>query len=177
KSSRVRWIKFADVVTRTGIKINIEHIEGKHNTLADSFSRLVNLCFAECAGEMKQLAASALYSVKEVLQSPNAFQKNMKIACEESPKTLNFQQQRKQSKPCEVYNKSYNTKPKSALVCQPKTTTGLIKEKTLEFKTKKPEESLLNWKPLPSDWAATTSKPKEVQDNTPEDNMYRYNRK
>ncbi|GKA60093.1 hypothetical protein Tco_0759406 [Tanacetum coccineum] len=39
------------------------------------------------------------------------------------------------------------------------------------------EESLLNWKPLPSDWAATTSKPKEVQDNTLEDNMYRYNRK
>ncbi|GKA40518.1 hypothetical protein Tco_0733111 [Tanacetum coccineum] len=45
-----------------------------------------------------------------------------------------------------------------------------------EFKTKKPEESLLNWKPLPSDWA-TTSKPKEVQDYTPEDNMYRYSRK
>nr|GFB16121.1 ORFIII-like polyprotein [Tanacetum cinerariifolium] len=46
KSSRVRWIKFADAVTGTGFKINIEHIEGKHNTLADSLSRLINLCFA-----------------------------------------------------------------------------------------------------------------------------------
>ncbi|GJZ60349.1 putative polyprotein [Tanacetum coccineum] len=73
KSLRVRWIKFADVVTGTGVKINIEHIEGKHNTLADSLLRLVNLCFAECTGEMKQLAAAALYSVEEVLQSPNAF--------------------------------------------------------------------------------------------------------
>ncbi|GKE40777.1 hypothetical protein Tco_1464182, partial [Tanacetum coccineum] len=96
---------------------------------------------------------------------------------DQSPKALKFQQQRKQSKPCEVYKQSYNAKPKSALACQPKTTTGLTKEKTSEFKTKKPEESLLNWKPLPSDWAATTSKPKEVQDHTPEDNMYRYNRK
>ncbi|GKA03293.1 Orf y [Tanacetum coccineum] len=89
KSSRVRWIKFADAVTGTGIKINIEHIEGKHNTLADSISRLVNLCFAECAGEMKKLIASALYSVEEVQQSPNAFQKNMKITCEEVMKISN----------------------------------------------------------------------------------------
>ncbi|GJR29804.1 ORFIII-like polyprotein [Tanacetum coccineum] len=225
KSSRVRWIKFADAVTGTGVKINIEHIEGKHNTLADSLSRLVNLCFAECTGEMKQLTASALYSVEEVLQSPNAFQKNMKITCEEvmkisnhfqessqrlsshmknqehytditsskptklqsewinlmhgdqSPKTLKFQQQRKQSKQCEVYKQSYNAKPKSALACQPKITTGLTREKTSEFKTKKQEGSSLNWKHLPNDWAATTSKPKEVQDYTPEDNMYRYNRK
>ncbi|GJZ43738.1 Orf y [Tanacetum coccineum] len=73
KSSRVRWIKFADAVTRTSVKINIEHIEGKHNTLADSLSRLVNLCFAECTGKIKELAAAALYSVEEVLQSPNAF--------------------------------------------------------------------------------------------------------
>ncbi|GJR57816.1 hypothetical protein Tco_1499978 [Tanacetum coccineum] len=79
KSSRVRWIKFANVVIGTAVKINIEHIEGKHNTLADFLSRLVNLRFAECIGEMKQLAAAALYSVEEVLHSPYAFQKNMKI--------------------------------------------------------------------------------------------------
>ncbi|GJR29793.1 putative polyprotein [Tanacetum coccineum] len=176
-----KWIKFADAVTGTGVKINIEHIEGRHNTLADSLSRLVNLCFAECTGEMKQLAAAALYSVEEVLQSPNAFQKNMKITCEEvmkisnhfqessqklssqmknqehytditsskptktqsewinlmhgdqSPKTLNYQQQRKQSKPCEVYKQSYNAKPKSASACQLKTTTGLTKKKMKGF--------------------------------------------
>ncbi|GKC30148.1 ORFIII-like polyprotein [Tanacetum coccineum] len=140
KSSRVGWIKFADAVTGTSVKINIEHIEGKHNTLADSLLRLVNLCFAECTGEMKELAVAALYSVEEVLQSPNAFQKNMKITCEEI-------------------------------------TTSLTEDKTSEFKTKKQEESLLNWKPLPNDWAATTSKLKEVQPNNPEENMYRYNRK
>nr|GEU49109.1 TPA: orf y [Tanacetum cinerariifolium] len=75
KSSRVRWIKFANAVTGTGVKINIEHIEGKHNTLADSLSRLVNLCFAECTGEIKELAAAALHSVEEVLQSPQCLSK------------------------------------------------------------------------------------------------------
>ncbi|GJX40647.1 hypothetical protein Tco_0255637 [Tanacetum coccineum] len=55
---------FADAVTGTCIKINIEHIEGKQNTLAYSLSRLVNLCFAECTGEMKELAAATLYSVR-----------------------------------------------------------------------------------------------------------------
>ncbi|GKD06906.1 hypothetical protein Tco_1186591 [Tanacetum coccineum] len=37
---------------------------------------------------------------------------------DQSPKTLNFQQQRKQLKPCEVYKQSYNAKPKSTLECQ-----------------------------------------------------------
>ncbi|GKA88517.1 Orf y [Tanacetum coccineum] len=89
KSSRVRWIKFADAVTGTGVKINIEHIEGKHNTLADSLSRLVNLCFAGCTGEMKELAAAALYSVEKALQSPYTSQKNMKTTCEEVMKISN----------------------------------------------------------------------------------------
>ncbi|GKC86861.1 Orf y [Tanacetum coccineum] len=93
KSSRVRWIKFADAVTGTGVKINIEHIEGKHNTLVDYLSRLVNLCFVECTGEMKQLAATTLYSVEKVLQSPNAFQKNMKITCEEVMKIFDHFQE------------------------------------------------------------------------------------
>ncbi|GKG43552.1 hypothetical protein Tco_0482645, partial [Tanacetum coccineum] len=56
-----------------------------------------------------------------------------------------------------------NAKHKSALVCQPKTTTGLTKEKMSEFKIKKPRESSLNWKPLHNDWAATTSKPDDDQ--------------
>ncbi|GJY97809.1 retrotransposon protein, putative, ty3-gypsy subclass [Tanacetum coccineum] len=53
------------------------------------------------------------------------------------------------------------------------TTTGLTREKTSELKKKKQGESLLNWKALPNDWAATTSKLKEVQPNNPEENMYR----
>ncbi|GJT64801.1 ORFIII-like polyprotein [Tanacetum coccineum] len=166
----VKWKKNA--VTGTGVKINIEHIEGKHNTLADSLSRLVNLCFAECTGEIKELAAAALYSVEEVLQSPNAFQKNMKTTCEESPKTLNFQQ----LKPCETYKKSYNVKPKYALDNQPKTTTGQTKEKMIESKTKKPEEYSSNWKPWHKDWDAITSNHSE-DDAIKDDGKYHYNRK
>nr|GEV02811.1 retrotransposon protein, putative, Ty3-gypsy subclass [Tanacetum cinerariifolium] len=224
KSLRVKWIKFADAITGTGVKINIEHIEGKHNTLVDSLSRLVNLCFAECTREMKELAAAALYSVEEVLQSPNAFQKNMKITCEEVMKisnyiqessqklyshmknqehytdatslkptkpqlewinlmhgdqllkTLNCQQQKKQLKQCITYKQSYNAKPKYALDNQPKTTTGQIKEKMFEFKTRKPEESSSNWKPWHRDWDATTSNFLE-DDTSNDDNKYRYNRK
>ncbi|GJT07836.1 Orf y [Tanacetum coccineum] len=218
KSSRVRWIKFADAVTGTGVKINIEHIEGKHNTLADSLSRLVNLCFAGCTGEMKELTAAALYSVEEALKSPNTSQKNMKITCEEvmkisnhflessqklsshlknqehytnvtssrptkpqsewinlmhgdqSLKTLNFKQQKKQLKPCDNYKQSYNTKLKSALGNQPKTTTGPIKEKMLEFKIKKPEESSSNLKPWHKDWDAITSNYSEENAINDDDN-------
>nr|GEU59616.1 TPA: orf y [Tanacetum cinerariifolium] len=208
----------------TGVKINIEHIEGKHNTLADSLSKLVNLCFAECTGEMKELAATTLYSVEEVLQSPNAFKKNIKITCkevmkisnhfqeslqklsshiknqehytdatslkptkpqsewinlmhgEQSLKTLNCQQQKKQLKPYGTYKQSYNTKPKYALDNQPKTTTGQIKEKMFEFKTRKPKESSSNWKPWHRDWDATTSN--FLEDNASnDDNKCRYNRK
>ncbi|GJS59274.1 ORFIII-like polyprotein [Tanacetum coccineum] len=121
KSSRVRWIKFADAVTRTGVKINIEHIEGKHNTLADSLSRLVNLCFAGCTGEMKELTAAALYSVEEALKSPNTSQKNMKITCEEVMKISNhflessqkLSSQLKNQEQCTNLTSSRPTKPQS----------------------------------------------------------------
>nr|GEU57344.1 ORFIII-like polyprotein [Tanacetum cinerariifolium] len=43
----------------------------------------------ECTGEMKELAAAAIHSAEEVLQSSNAFQKNMKITCEEVMKICN----------------------------------------------------------------------------------------
>ncbi|GJV35695.1 hypothetical protein Tco_1408172 [Tanacetum coccineum] len=76
---------------------------------------------------------------------------------DQSPKTLNFQQQKKQLKPCETYKQSYNAKPKYALDNQPKTTTGQTKEKMFEFKTKKPTESSSNWKPWHKDWDAITS--------------------
>ncbi|GKD69640.1 Orf y, partial [Tanacetum coccineum] len=203
KSSRVRWIKFADAVIGTG-----------------------------------ELAA-ALYSVEKVLQSPNAFQKNMKTTCEEvmkisnhfqessqklsshlknqehytnvtssrptkpqsewinlmhgdqSLKTLNFQQQKKQLKLCDTYKQSYNAKPRYALENQPKITTGQIKEKMFEFKIKKPEESSSNWKPWHKDWVAITSNQSEedainddaITSNHSEDDVinndgkYRYNRK
>nr|GEX43633.1 protein NRT1/ PTR FAMILY 2.11-like [Tanacetum cinerariifolium] len=46
--------------------------------------------------EMKELAAAALHSAAEVLQSPNAFQKNMKITCEEVMKISNHFQESSQ---------------------------------------------------------------------------------
>ncbi|GKG27071.1 hypothetical protein Tco_0402774, partial [Tanacetum coccineum] len=72
-------------------------------------------------------------------------------------KTLNFQQQKKQSKPCDTYKQSYNTKLKSVLGNQPKITIGLTKEKMFAFRRKKPEESSSNWKPWHKDWDAITS--------------------
>ncbi|GJU47789.1 hypothetical protein Tco_1217344 [Tanacetum coccineum] len=95
---------------------------------------------------------------------------------DQSPKTLNFQQQKKQLKPCETYKQSYNAKPKYALDNQPKTTTGQTKEKMFEFKTKKPKESSSNWKPWHKDWDAITSNHSEY-DAIKDDGKYRYNRK
>ncbi|GJU14847.1 hypothetical protein Tco_1142813 [Tanacetum coccineum] len=105
---------------------------------------------------------------------------------DQSLKTLNLQQQKKQLKPCDTYKQPYNTKLKSALGNQPKITTGLIKEKMLEFKIKKPEEFSLNWKPLHKDWDAITSNYSDDNvikdddnddDNTiNDDDKYRYNR-
>ncbi|GJZ47798.1 hypothetical protein Tco_0601630 [Tanacetum coccineum] len=95
---------------------------------------------------------------------------------EQSPKTLKSQQQRKQSEPCKAYKQSYNVRPKSVLENPLKITIGLTKE-NMSDKTKKPQESSLNWKPLHNDWATTTSKPKEVQAYNLKDNKCRYNRK
>ncbi|PWA91869.1 heme peroxidase [Artemisia annua] len=92
-----------------------------------------------------------------------------------SPRTSNYQQQKKQSKLCETYKQSSNAKPKSALDYQQETTTGLTKEKTSESKTKKPKGSSSNWKPSHTDWAVTTSKPIEVQDHKLKNNKCRYN--
>nr|GMD87966.1 polyprotein [Ipomoea batatas] len=41
KPSRARWVAFTDYLTGTGLKVKIEHIDGKDNTLADYLSRLV----------------------------------------------------------------------------------------------------------------------------------------
>nr|GFA14239.1 ORFIII-like polyprotein [Tanacetum cinerariifolium] len=126
----------------------------------------------ECTGEMKELAAAALHSVEKVLHSKPTKPQSKWINImhgDQSLKTLSCQQQKKQLKPCGTYKKSYNEKPKYALGDQPKTTTGQIKEKMFESKTRKPEESSSNWKPLHRDWDATTSNFLE--------NDYHYNRK
>ncbi|KAI3762450.1 hypothetical protein L1987_52880 [Smallanthus sonchifolius] len=68
KASRVRWLKFADIITGTGVQINIEHIEGKQNTLADALTRLVNLCFAECTDQAQEVLMKSLNMIEEVLE-------------------------------------------------------------------------------------------------------------
>ncbi|GJT09726.1 hypothetical protein Tco_0856768 [Tanacetum coccineum] len=55
--------------------------------LSEQLQELQDEGLAECTGEMKELATAALYSVEEVLQSPNTLQKNMKTTCEEANQT------------------------------------------------------------------------------------------
>ncbi|GKA69012.1 putative methylesterase 12, chloroplastic [Tanacetum coccineum] len=50
----------------------------------------------KCTEEIKQLIATTLYSVEEVLQSPYASQKNMKNTCEEVLKIFNYFQESSQ---------------------------------------------------------------------------------
>ena len=59
KASRVRWLKFADII-----------IDGKQNVLADSLSRLVNLCFAGCTEQVqaKEVVMKSLQITEELLQ-------------------------------------------------------------------------------------------------------------
>ena len=40
--SQRRWLNFTERIINTGVKIEIEHIKGKDNNLADSLSRLIN---------------------------------------------------------------------------------------------------------------------------------------
>ena len=42
RSSQRRWLNFTEMIINTGIKIEIEHIKGKDNSLTDSLSRLIN---------------------------------------------------------------------------------------------------------------------------------------
>lgn len=68
KASRVRWLKFSDNITGTGVQINIEHIDGKQNILADSLSRLVNFCFAGCTDHSQKVLEKALIMIEEILE-------------------------------------------------------------------------------------------------------------
>ncbi|GKB65346.1 Orf y [Tanacetum coccineum] len=54
-------------------KLKIYYLDKQEVTLRTDCQAII-----KCIGEMKELPAAALYSVDEVLQSPNAFQKNMK---------------------------------------------------------------------------------------------------
>ena len=41
-SSQRRWLNFTDWIINTSVKIEIKHIKGKDNILADSLGRIIN---------------------------------------------------------------------------------------------------------------------------------------
>ncbi|GKC26640.1 hypothetical protein Tco_1033934 [Tanacetum coccineum] len=62
-----------------GEKIEIEHIEGKHNVLADSLSRLVNSCVIACTAkekepQMKKITRAAVVAVDKALAMNDALE-------------------------------------------------------------------------------------------------------
>lgn len=79
KASRVRWMKFADAITGTGINVKIEHIDGKNNVLADSLSRLVNSCVAVCTLEnvnpkMEEVIKAAVAATGQLMTGDEAWE-------------------------------------------------------------------------------------------------------
>ncbi|GKB93571.1 putative polyprotein [Tanacetum coccineum] len=66
-------------IIRTGVKIEIEHIEGKHNVLADSLSILVNSCVTaytakEKEPQMKKITRAAAEAVNKALTMKDAWE-------------------------------------------------------------------------------------------------------
>nr|GEZ71885.1 hypothetical protein [Tanacetum cinerariifolium] len=63
--------------------------------------------------------AAALHSVEEVLQSPNAFQKNMKITCEKFMKISNHFQESSQKLSSHMKNQEHYTDATSSKPTKP----------------------------------------------------------
>ncbi|ATZ69530.1 ORF3 polyprotein [Cacao bacilliform Sri Lanka virus] len=70
KPSRVRWLKFVDFLTGTGVEVNIEHITGKLNNLADHLSRLVLLLVSRGEPEEDSKLCQLEEVIQEVVQKP-----------------------------------------------------------------------------------------------------------
>lgn len=68
KPSRVRWLGFTDYLTGTGVKVKLEHIDGKDNLFADILSRLVGVLIQE--QEPKQFGL-ILQALEEYQTRPN----------------------------------------------------------------------------------------------------------
>jgi hypothetical protein len=70
KPSRVRWLNFLDFITGTGVQIHFEHIDGKHNVLADALSRLtVQLVHTTGTDESDKFLDSLEAVIEEVQRS------------------------------------------------------------------------------------------------------------
>nr|GEY98615.1 hypothetical protein [Tanacetum cinerariifolium] len=132
---------------------------------------------------MKELAVAALYSVEEVLQSPNAFQKNMKITCEEVMKISNHFQKASQKLSSHMKSQEHYTNATSLKPTKPQSEWINLMHGDQSLKT-------LNYqqlKPCGTYKQSYNAKPKYALDNQPkttteddasnDDNKYRYNRK
>ncbi|KAL4575551.1 hypothetical protein LXL04_022398 [Taraxacum kok-saghyz] len=69
---KIYYLDKKEITLRTDCQaiIYIEHIDGKQNVLADSLSRLVNLCFAGCTEQVqaKEVVMKSLQITEELLQ-------------------------------------------------------------------------------------------------------------
>nr|WPR16498.1 MAG: polyprotein [Yellow silver pine badnavirus] len=66
KPSRVRWMGFLDFISGTGVQIFFEHIDGKHNALADALSRLANTAINSPSDPVFKLTTELLQVVQEI---------------------------------------------------------------------------------------------------------------
>nr|GEX71427.1 reverse transcriptase domain-containing protein [Tanacetum cinerariifolium] len=153
---------------------------------------------------MKKLASAALHSAEEVLQSPNAFQKNMKITCEEVMKISNHFQESSQKLSSHMKNQEHYTNATSSKPTKPQSEwiNLMHGDQSLKILNCQQQKKLLkicgtykqsyNAKPKYAlddqpkttigqikekmDWDATTSNFQE-DDASNDGNKYRYNRK
>nr|ANV20890.1 ORF3 protein [Dioscorea bacilliform RT virus] len=73
KPSRIRWIAFSDFISGLGISVHFEHIEGRHNQLADALSRLV-LSLVQVPDEwhhQQGLTSKIEDALEQVMSRPN----------------------------------------------------------------------------------------------------------
>lgn len=74
KPSRVRWIAFNDFITGLGISVHFEHIDGKHNQLADALSRLVSSLIhdSEKWSQRTHIIKAMSVAIEQVTSRPHA---------------------------------------------------------------------------------------------------------
>nr|ACB87156.1 polyprotein [Citrus yellow mosaic virus] len=124
KPSRVRWIAFTDFLTGLGIPVNIEHIDGKNNHLADALSRLVTgFVFAEpqCQDKFQDDLGKLEAALLEKKEAPQAMHEEYVSLLTRSADriTLSLYSMR-DSSPSRIYSCRSGKEPMKALICEQK---------------------------------------------------------
>jgi ribonuclease HI len=120
KASRVRWLRFSDAITGTGVQIHIEHIDGKHNVLADALSRFVTMCVTATNEVQAQLIQATSTLMEGLLEDHSEVQMMLQY-CQNRFHNKPFKQPSQQSnevpfqqsnkKPFKQPNKAHEEKP------------------------------------------------------------------